>query len=64
MFYALTDLVSRITGEGMVMKYTGGRPTREDIARRAYQHYEARGREDGYDMQDWLRAERELAGAP
>jgi outer membrane protein TolC len=35
-------------------------PTREDIAQRAYALYEARGREDGHDLDDWLQAEREL----
>jgi hypothetical protein len=30
------------------------------IARRAYERYEARGREDGRDMEDWFEAEREL----
>ena len=30
------------------------------IAARAYQLYEARGRLDGYDVQDWLEAEHEL----
>jgi Protein of unknown function (DUF2934) len=33
---------------------------REDIARRAYELYEARGGEPGHDVDDWLRAEREL----
>jgi len=27
------------------------------IARLAFQLYEARGRKDGYDLEDWLRAE-------
>jgi hypothetical protein len=27
---------------------------------RAYQLYEARGREDGHELDDWLRAEEEL----
>ena len=31
------------------------------IARRAYELFEARGRQDGYDVDDWLAAERELA---
>ena len=29
------------------------------IARRAYELYEERGREDGHDWDDWFRAERE-----
>lgn len=35
-------------------------PTHEDIARRAYQLYEARGREHGQDQEDWFQAEREV----
>jgi len=33
---------------------------RDLIARRAYELYEARGRCDGEDMEDWLRAEAEV----
>jgi hypothetical protein len=32
----------------------------ERIARRAYQRYEERGRDDGWDQEDWFEAEREL----
>jgi Protein of unknown function (DUF2934) len=36
-------------------------PNIEDgIRRRAYELYEQRGREDGRDVEDWLRAEEEL----
>jgi len=31
-----------------------------DVARRAYDLYLERGREPGHDLDDWLRAEREL----
>lgn len=34
-----------------------------DIAQRAYELYEQRGRQDGRDLEDWLKAERELGGA-
>ena len=34
----------------------------EDIRRRAYELYERRGREDGHDLDDWLRAEAEITG--
>ena len=37
--------------------------TNNDLARRAYDLYLARGREDGHDMDDWLQAERELRNA-
>ena len=30
------------------------------IRERAHELYEARGREDGHDLEDWLRAEEEL----
>ena len=30
------------------------------IAQRAFQLYEARGREDGHDVEDWLQAEEEI----
>ncbi len=32
----------------------------EEIRCRAYELYEQRGREDGHDMEDWLRAEAEV----
>ena len=58
-----TDVITPyITGERSIAKYTGGReyPTRDEIAQRAYRRYEIRGREDGYDIEDWLLAEKEL----
>jgi hypothetical protein len=30
------------------------------IRERAYELYETRGREDGHDIEDWLRAEEEI----
>jgi len=35
-------------------------PTSEEIAKRAHEIYLARGGVHGYDMDDWLQAEREL----
>jgi hypothetical protein len=32
------------------------------IQLRAYERYEARGREDGHDLEDWLLAEAEILG--
>ena len=32
----------------------------EQIRRRAYELYEARGHEDGHDLEDWLQAEAEI----
>jgi hypothetical protein len=36
------------------------RPHDDQIARRAYERFEQRGREHGRDLEDWLEAEREL----
>ena len=35
-------------------------PSREDIERRAYDLYQQRGAAPGQEVDDWLRAEREL----
>ncbi|OLD15268.1 MAG: hypothetical protein AUJ01_12595 [Acidobacteria bacterium 13_1_40CM_3_65_5] len=35
-------------------------PSADDVARRAYELYEARGGEPGADLDDWLKAESEL----
>jgi hypothetical protein len=35
-------------------------PTFADIAARAFELYCERGRQDGYDVEHWLQAEREL----
>ena len=34
----------------------------EKIRKRAYELYELRGREDGLDLEDWLKAESEVSG--
>jgi DUF2934 family protein len=39
-------------------------PSGEEIARRAYELYLQRGGEQGKDVEDWLRAEKELSGEP
>ena len=43
-------------------KKTGRRlyPTHEEIAQLAYSLYESRGRQEGHQVEDWLRAEQEL----
>jgi len=58
----LSDIAVTLTGERMVTKYTGGRarPTRDEVARLAYEFYETRGRGDGQDVDDWLAAEQQL----
>jgi hypothetical protein len=35
-------------------------PSRDDIAKRAYEIYVARGSARGQELEDWLQAEREL----
>ena len=35
-------------------------PTCEEIRERAYEVYVGRGRIDGFDLEDWLQAEKEL----
>ncbi len=39
-------------------------PTQAQIAARAYELYVQRGRQDGYEMDDWLQAEYELMQMP
>jgi DUF2934 family protein len=34
----------------------------EQIRRRAYELYEARGREEGRELEDWFHAEEEITG--
>ena len=57
-----SDLAAALTGEATMARYTGGHafPSLDEIARLAYHFYEARGRQDGHDVDDWLSAEREL----
>ena len=40
------------------------RVSESDIAQRAFAYYCERGYQDGSDVEDWLRAERELRGTP
>ena len=35
----------------------------DEIARRAYELYEARGYVDGFDIEDWLQAEQDIVGS-
>ena len=48
------------TAEGRDSREHRGSVTTDEIAERAYEIYQARGSTDGQDMDDWLRAEREL----
>ena len=58
----ISDIAATLTGERMMSKDTGCRESAscDEIARVAYSIYEARGRSDGHDVDDWLEAEREL----
>jgi hypothetical protein len=58
----ISDLATTLTGERLLGKNTGDRaqPSRDEIARLAYEFYEARGRRDGHDVDDWLSAEQLL----
>jgi DUF2934 family protein len=59
----LADIVAAdITGERGMGKYTGRclSPTHDETAQLAFSLYESRGRQDGHDIEDWLRAEQEL----
>jgi len=38
----------------------GNHSERDEVARRAYELYQARGEEPGHELEDWLRAEREF----
>jgi Protein of unknown function (DUF2934) len=48
---------------GRTLANDQGRLSADEIARRAYERYEARGREDGHALDDWLDAERDLGAA-
>jgi hypothetical protein len=37
--------------------------TKDDVARRAYELFLARGQGEGHDVEDWLEAERQLEAA-
>ena len=41
---------------------TGAEAVAEQIRCRAYELYEQRGREEGHEVEDWLRAEAEVTG--
>ena len=41
---------------------TNHSPNQDDVARRAYELYVARGRVPGHELEDWIQAELELSG--
>ena len=55
-------VTSHGAGEWGMSTYTGSRlaPTHQEISQLAFSLYESGGRQDGHDIEDWLRAEQEL----
>jgi hypothetical protein len=55
-------VISQAAGEWGMAAKTGSRlsATHDEIAELAFSLYESRGRQDGHDLEDWLRAEQEL----
>jgi len=57
----LVETLVILAGETLDDQTAGlNEPAREEIERRAYELYLARGEVHGYDQDDWLLAEREL----
>ena len=54
-----TERVQQAPGDA-IAAWPAGEPSDEDIRARAYQMYLERGGHDGLDLDDWVRAEREL----
>jgi hypothetical protein len=57
-----SEIPAIVLGKYVAIEHTDDaeRPSRDEIARLAYELYEMRGRRDGHDVDDWLSAEREL----
>jgi len=39
----------------------GNHSTHDEVARRAYELYQARGKEPGHELDDWIQAEQEIS---
>lgn len=57
---SLQTKVSRLTPTDLVALHPDLEEIQHDIAQRAYELFEARGREHGHDLDDWYQAESEL----
>jgi len=57
----MTQHASRTPTPPHIQPFQTHAELQEEVSRRAYELYEARGREDGRDVDDWLQAESELA---
>ena len=53
------DMLSSVKAE-LPPSSVPNQPKETDIAARAYEKYESKGRSDGGDLDDWLQAERDL----
>ena len=62
MLAELTDATHVSTAVEMISAERGANDWDENIRRRAYQLYVERGRGNGHEMDDWLKAEREVVG--
>lgn len=66
MVYSTSRLSSSVRNPSGPLSVSSVRPidiksaSDADIAKRAYEKYEARGRADGYAIEDWTAASREL----
>ena len=49
-------------GDHSAASIQGSVADQDAISKRAYELYVDRGMEDGHDLEDWFRAEQELAG--
>ena len=58
----IADVVAAGTSGERVTERNSDRfyPTHDEIALLAYSVYESRGRQEGHQMEDWLRAEQQL----
>jgi hypothetical protein len=55
----IADILSSVKTE-LPPSSVPNEPDGTDVALRAYEIYESKGRVDGADLDDWLQAEREL----
>ena len=55
----IADMLSSVKTE-LPPSSVPNQPIETDIAERAYERYESKGRVDGDDRGDWLQAERDL----
>jgi len=54
----------RTTTRGKRQLADSAEQVEKKIRKRAYELYELRGREDGFDLDDWLKAESEVSRGP